>query len=79
MLLKNYKRLPAYIYLVLNYLTPFIQLNSSDNVAILTVFGTPSNIIIIESFIIVIVVKMTIIENTKVQIGSTILASGYKD
>lgn len=60
-----------------NYLTPSMDVRSSVKRDILIEAGTPSNIMVTESFIIRHVVNMTIIEKTKVQSGSAIFTFGF--
>lgn len=57
-------------------LTPSIRLRSSFNFSVLILFGTASKMMPIESFIMLHVVIITIIEKTKVHSGSAILAFG---
>lgn len=58
------------------YLTPSMPFKSSFSRSVLMVFGTASKMIPIESFIMLQVVIITIIENTNVHSGSAIFAFG---
>lgn len=60
------------------YHTPSILHSSELNSDNLILFGTASNKTVSDSLIIRTVVNMTIIENTKVHIGSAIFALGYR-
>lgn len=60
------------------YLTPSIDCKSCFSRPVFMLFGTASRMMPIESFIMVHVVIITIIENIKVHSGSAIFALGYK-
>lgn len=56
---------------IFTHLTPSMQPRSSARRFVLILFGTASKIMLMESFIILHVVTITIIENIKVHSGST--------